>query len=209
MDNDKEVIMEEVNKKLAELTEMEQMESFLKSNVNEFLYKENTYRVHKPTSVEKDLINKERMKKYVEYLKDPIYMFRKQLIDLLKSKGVDIVRMEQDSRQAYLQEKDMLRRLAKTDIATDIETLKLRINELRDQQDQLFVEKEELLKYCIEKQLEDFVRFYVLYVVLEVKNGDIWDKVYKSYEDFQNSDDNLLLGRAAQVLAAIVYNESL
>lgn len=206
---DKQEIMQEVATKLAELTEMQNMEAYLKSNVNEFQYKDKTYRVHKPKAVEKDEANKERMKRYIEMLKDPMYIFRKQLIELLKAKGVDVLRMEQDARNAYVTEKDMLKRLAKSEDPKDIETFKTRIVELRDQQQQLFLEKEEHLKYCIEKQLEDFVRFYLIYLLLEVKNGDNWERVFKSYPEFEATEDDLLLGRAAQVLAVIVYNENL
>lgn len=209
MDEQKQQIMQEVTKKLTELNEMEQIAHFLKSNVNEFLYKEKTYRVHSPKALEKDECNHERMKRYLEMLKDPNYKFRKEWIELYKEKGIDIVRMELNSRNAYLEEQDLLLRLGKTEDVKDIETLKKRIIGLRADQSQIFMEKEDLLKYCIEKQLEDFVRFYLLYLLLEVKTVDTWTRVFKSYAEFQACDDDLLLGRAAQVLAAIVYNASL
>lgn len=209
MDENKQQIMEEVNKKLIELTEMEQMESFLKSNVNEFQYKEQIYRVHKPKAYEKDEANKERMKKYLKMLQDPDYKFRKEWVSLYKTKDIDIDKMESNSRNSYVEEKELLRRLGKTEDVKDVVTLKKRILELREEQQQIFIEKEDLLKYCIEKQLEDFIRFYLLYLLLEVKNGDTWERVFKSYAEFESFDDDLLLGRAAQVLAVIVYNANL
>jgi hypothetical protein len=48
----------------------------------------------------------------------------------------------------------------------------------------------------------------MLYLVLEVKNGETWEKVYKTYSDYENSDDEILLGRATQILAGLVYNDS-
>lgn len=207
MENNKEALMKDVNQKLAEINEMEQMESNLKDNANEFIYKDKVYRVHRPVSFEKDLINKERMKKYVEFLQDPSYMFRKQLVDLLKTKGVDIVQMEYKGQKLYAQEKELLIKLAKTSIKQEIDAHKADIEAVRYEAQQLFLEKEEFLKYCIEKQLEDFVRFYLLYTVLEVKNGEAWERVYKSYDEFEKSDDDLMLGRATQILTGLVYNE--
>lgn len=209
MDETKQAIMEDVTRKMAQLQDMEQMTDFLKSNVQEFRYKEATYRVHKPNAVEKDALAKERMKKYISFLQDDAYMFRKQLVDLLKKKGVDISKMEQDAKQLYLKEQELHRKLAKTEIEKDVEALKKTIQEFREKASDIFVQKEEYLKYCIEKQLEDFVRFYLLYLVLEVKNGEAWERVYKAYEEFEAADDDLLLGRAAQVLAVIIYHDKL
>lgn len=209
MDENKQAIMADVTKKMAQLSEMEQMSEFLKSNVHEFLYKEKTYRVHKPSSIEKDEINKERMKKYIAFLQDDAYIFRKQLVALLKKKAIDIPKMEEEAHKIYVQEQALHKRLAKTEIEADLEPLKKKIEELREKANEIFVQKEEFLRYCIEKQLEDFVRFYILYVVLEVKNGETWERVYKTYAEFEAADEDLLLGRAAQVLAVLVYNDNL
>ena len=205
----KEEIMVDVNEKLKELNEMERTAELLKSNVNEFIVGETTYKVHKPTAREKDELNKERMKKYIEFLNDSSYLFRDQLAQLLKKKGVDIAAMEKESLRIHANEKELLKRLAKITIKQDVEALKEQIIQVRLESQELFLKKEDYLRYCIEKQLEDFVRFYVLYQVLEIKNGETWEKAYKSYEDFQKADDDLLLGRAAQVLSYMIYNDGL
>ena len=208
MEQPKEELIKEMNTKLAQLQELEQAESFLKNNVNEFICNKKTYRVHRPLAFEKDLINKRRMEKYIEFLNNPSYLFRKQLIMLLENKGVNITAMEQLGQTLYNEEKELLKRLAQTSMEPDITALKEQIQECRDAQKSNFIECEELQKYCIEKQLEDVVRFYVLFLVLEVKNGEVWERAYKTYEDFEKSDDDLMLGRAAQVLAVLLYNDT-
>ena len=205
----KEEIAKEVNQKLTELAELEQTSAILKDNISEFVYKNDTYRVHRPVAWEKDECNKERMKKYVEFLQDPKYLFKKQLVLLLANKGVDILAMEEETKRLYTQERELLKRLAQTSMEPDISTLKNEISDVRYLQQQNFMEKEELLKYCIEKQLEDCVRFYLLFLVLEIKVGDKWEKLYKTYQEFQNANDDVLLGRAAQVLAYLVYHENI
>ena len=208
MEQPKEELIKEMNTKLAQLQELEQAEILLKNNVNEFICNKKTYRVHRPLAFEKDLINKRRMEKYIEFLNNPSYLFRKQLIMLLENKGVNITAMEQLGQTLYNEEKELLKRLAQTSMEPDITTLKEQIQECRDAQKSNFIECEELQKYCIEKQLEDVVRFYVLFLVLEVKNGEVWERAYKTYEDFEKSDDDLMLGRAAQVLAVLLYNDT-
>jgi len=205
----KEQITAEMTKKLSELQQLEETQDLLRSNINEFVFKEQTYRVHRPVAWEKDQCNKERMKKYIEFLQDPKYLFKKQLIVLLADKGVNIMAMEKDAQKLFNEEKEFLKRLAQTTMEPDLTNLKKDIEEVRTLQQENFIERENLLKYCIETQLEDFCRFYLLYLVLEVKKGDTWEKVYKSYEDFQNADDDIMLGRAAQVLAFLIYHDTL
>ena len=203
----REELAKDIANKLAELYTLEQTSEILKDNRNEFTYNEKYYRVHRPVAWEKDLCNNERMKKYVEFLKDPSYVFRKQLIILLANKGYDVNAIEDYLKRLGNQERDLLKRLAQTELEPDVSNLKKEIREIRLLQQDVFMEKEERLKYCIEKQLEDFVRCYLLYLVLEVKNGEKWERHYKSYEDFQNADEDILLGRAAQVLGYLVYND--
>lgn len=205
----KEQLTELMTKKLAELKALEETQDFLRDNINEFMFKEKLYRVHRPVAWEKDQVNKERMKQYIDFLQDDKYLFRKQLIVLLLDKGVDVIAMEKDAQKMFNEEKELLKRLAQTTMEPDISTFKKQIEDIRLLQQENFIERDSLLKYCIETQLEDFCRFYLLYLVLEVKNGEEWQKVYKTYEDFQKSDDDLMLGRAAQVLAFIIYHDSL
>jgi len=66
-----------------------------------------------------------------------------------------------------------------------------------------------LLKYCIEQQLEDFLKIYLVYIVLEIKINDKWERVYKSFEEFMASPDELLQAKAAQMFAVMIYHENL
>ena len=207
MEPQNEEMIRDVAKKLSELSEMERTADLLHNNNHEFLYKENTYRIHRPLAWEKDEINKERMKKYIEFLSDPAYLFKKQLIELLKKKNIDISKMDNDTQRLNNKEKELLKQLAVATIKQDVDILKQEIQDVRIEIQTIFYDKEELLKYCIEKQLEDFVRFYLLYMVLEIKKEDKWERTYKNFDEFQKSDDDLLLGRAAQVLGALVFNE--
>jgi hypothetical protein len=209
MENVRDEEIKKLTEKLQELQDEATTSNLVKNNVNEFMYKDKVYRVHLPVAFEKDLLTKERMKKYIEFLKDPMYMFRNQLISLLKTKGVDILKMEREIEKLYGKEKELLKRLAISEEKDDITTLKSAISDLRYETQQIYFERDEYLKFCIEKQLEDAVRLYLVYLVLEVKNGETWEKAYKTYDEFEKSDDDIMLGRAAQILSVLVYNDKL
>ena len=207
MEKTKEDLIKDVTQKLVEINAIDQTASLVKNNVGEFKYKDSTYRVRKPVAFEKEEIDVHQMKKYVEFLQNPSYLFRKQIVDYLKKKGIDIVKMESDAQQLYKSEKELLKVLALTTMKKEIDNLEAQINTIRYEAQKLFLEKEELLKYCIEKQLEDAVRFYLLYLVLEIKNDDKWEKYYKTYQDFEKADDDVMLGRATQILSTLVYSD--
>lgn len=205
----KEEITAEMTEKLNQLKAMDETRELVRDNVTEFSYKTKLYRVHRPLSWEKDEIKNQRTIKYTEFLENPKYRFKKQLVMMLAEKGVDVMAMEREAQKLFNEEKNLLKRLAQTTTEPDITTLKKDIEDVRVSQEENFIEREGLLQYCIEKQLEDHCRFYLLYLVLETKNGDTWEKVYKTYKDFQNADDDIMLGRAAQILAYLIYNESI
>ena len=96
----------------------------------------------------------------------------------------------------------------RTQDPADIETLEVSIEEIRHKQQEFFFEKEELLKYCIEKQLDDFVKFYLIYLLLEIKNEDKWERVYKSFNEFMEAPDDMLQAKATQIFITMVYYEN-
>jgi hypothetical protein len=209
MDAEKQKLMEEVALRIKEINEIDLLEQMLKDNINEFIFKDQHYRVRKPTPPEKEQANKERMIRYIAFLKDPAYMFRKQIVALCKAKGVDIDAMEFKMKQLGLQEHELYKRLDGNQDPADIELLEKEILSVQEQQKDVFLEKEELLKYCIEKQLDDFLKFYLVYLVLEVYKNDKWNRVYMTYEEFMESPDEILQAKAAQILALMINNESI
>jgi len=206
---DKEKLIQDVAIKLRELNDLDMLEQFIKDNKNEFVYNEKHYRIRKPIPLEKELANKERMKKYMDYLKDPVYMFKKQLLELYRIKGIDIDGIDAEVKNLFLNEQGLLKKLALTEDPVDIEFLEKEIAESRASQQDLMLYKDELLKYCIEQQLDDFLKFYLVYLVLEIKNDEKWSRVYKSFEEYMLSSEEILQAKASQIFAVMVYNEGL
>lgn len=203
-------VAEDLLVRLREINEMDLLEQHLKSNVNEFIFDGKIYRIRKPNTIEKELAHKERMKKYFEMLTDSSYLFKKDLVSIYKSKNVDLDGLDRELKGLYLSENDLLKRL---DLAKqnkqDIEVLENEIYTLRKHQDDLQLHIDTLLEYCIERQLDKFLKCYFVFLVLEIKNGEVWEKLYKTYDDFLQSTDDLLQMRAAQQFGAVIFNEKL
>jgi hypothetical protein len=209
METDRNKLATELSLKLKQINEIDILEQMIKDNISEFVHCDKHYRVRKPTSNEKEAANKERMIKYFSMLKDSNYMFKKDLIELYKTKNIDIDYFDKEIKNLALREKDYLHRLHGNENLKDIEFLESEINKIQIKQQELYLEKDELLKYCIEQQLDDFLKFYLIYLVLEVKIGEKWERVYNSFNLFMDSTDEFLQAKAAQVLAVMVYNEKL
>jgi hypothetical protein len=209
MDENRVQMAEDLVKKLRELNEIDSLEQLLKDNSNEFVYQDKHYRVRKPVPPEKEEANKERMKKYIEMLRSPDYIFRKELVALYKTKGINLDAMDQEIKDLALKERQYYIRLNDNQDPKDIEFLEKEIVTGQQRQQEIFLEKEELLKYCIEKQLDDFLKFYLVYLVLEIKDGDKWKKVYSSFKEYMESPEELLQARATQVFRLIISDENI
>ena len=94
MTNDKKMIAKEALQALAEIEAVTEMKDLIKNNIIEFIIEEKTYRVRKPSFVEREDISNANRQKYLFLVKDDTYLFRKQWIEKYKNKGININEME-------------------------------------------------------------------------------------------------------------------
>ena len=192
MDNEKRVIAKEALKALAEIEETTKMENLVKDNKIEFVVEGVTYRVRKPSFTERQEADTSRRKKYLEFINDASYFFKRQWIDKYKAKGIDITAMEQKIKSYQGEIEQLLLRLATAVEPKDVETLKKEIYAIRDEQFSLSIEVTDLLAHCIENQLVVYTNAYTTYMVLETKVGEDWKKVYNTYDEFMKSDSEVI-----------------
>jgi hypothetical protein len=192
MDNEKKAIAREALKALAEIEETTKMENLVKDNKIEFVIAGTTYRVRKPTFVERQEVDTSRRKKYLEFINDASYFFKRQWVDKYKAKGVDIIAMEHKIKSHQGEIEQLLLRLATAVEPKDVETLKKEIYTVRDEQFSLSMEVTDLLAHCIENQLVVYTNSYTTYLVLEQKDGETWKKVYDTYEQFMKTDSEVI-----------------
>jgi len=207
MENKNEIAKEAL-KALIEIEETTKMENLIKDNKIEWKIDNISYRVRKPDFTEEEEISTIRRKKYLEYMKDPSYLFKKQWIAQYQEKGIDIIEMETKIRGLNEEIKDSLLRLAKSTEPNDISILKQEILKKRDEQFSISIEITDLLTHSIENQLLIFINSFITYLVLEKKDGENWIKVYNNYNDFMKSGDKCI-SQAFYYINFLIYQNPL
>jgi len=205
MDNQKKVLAKEALQALAEIESTTNMENLVKDNKIEFVVADKTYRIRKPSFVERQNIDTIRRKEYLRLMADESYFFRKTWIEKYLKKGIDINAMESKVKAFQGEIEAVLLRLAVAVEPKDVELLKKEIYSLRDAQFSLSMETTDLLAHSIENQLLVFTNSYTTFVVLEQKVGEDWNKLFESYSDFMASDSKVI-EQAFMYINYLVYN---
>jgi len=191
-----------------------EIEDEVKNNQIVFKSGETTYRVRIPSSEETEDISRFRRKKYIEFLDDDSYIFEADLKAKLKKKNVDISKI--DDKIATLSKKIKKKFLELSTCQVD-DTAKELEKEILDMKEQVFIEvrkKSNWLANSLENQLMVETSSYTIYLVLEkkvkVKKEETkWERVFKSYEDFNKSKNTDLMAKAYSKGSKILYVERL
>ena len=203
--NEKHLMAKEGMKAITELEDSLKMENVIKDNKIVFNVKGKSFRVRKPDLSEQQEIDTIRRKKYLELVRDDSFMFRKQWVEILKKKDIDINKMDEEILKIQDALRGLLLRLAKTAEPKSVKLLKEEINKSRDKLYNLSIEKTDLLVYSIEDQILIHVNSYTTYIILESKKEDKWVKYFDSYESFEKSKDDELIGKAFKFINDLMY----
>ena len=192
MDNQKKVLAKEALMALAEIESTTNMENLVKDNKIEFVVADKTYRIRKPSFVERQTIDTARRKEYLRLIADDSYFFRKTWVTKYLAKGIDINAMENKVKLYQQEIESVLLRLAVAVDPKDVDTLKKEIYKIRDEQFSLSMEITDLMAHSIENQLLVFTNSYTTFVVLEEKVGEEYKKLFENYADFMASDSKVI-----------------
>ena len=204
----KKELAKELAKTIGELEQMEEMERVIKDNKIEFKIKAQLYRVRLSNYEEQLELEKFRREKYFGFLNDPNTLFRKQLIEKLKAKDVDIEKMEENMIQLEAKKENMQFKLATKSNKMDVDKLKSEISKIILEQSTISVEITDLLSYSIEAQLTNEANSYYTYLVLEKEvSKDKFVRVFKTYEDFLKSTEMDLVNRAFYSANRLIYQQ--
>jgi len=202
---DKAKIAADMMATLKELEAENETTELLKDNSIVFEVEKKTYRMHKPTSLERRKIDDFRRKKYATLLKDDTYLFKKQWIEEYKKKGVSIKDKEAHIATLNAKMSATLLRLAASTTPQDIKTLKEEAQAIKLSQYEASVEIANLLSDSIESVLLMAVNLYVGFIVLEVKDGENWKPAYTDYEEFTVLE-GALVNKVIYYLNCLLYS---
>lgn len=209
MDNEK---IKEITEKVKEFADTSLIESALYSNELEFEIDGVKYRVRKPTFSEKNKVYKEKVKKFTSLLADKELKMEGDLIKMYKERGIDVEEIDQ---KIYNLEKErqnlqqlLGKEIEKKSPENQLKTLRDQISDIQSEQASLSVRKTGLLQFSIEYQLNMYVYAYLTTLIAEKREGDAWVRIWKSYEEFENSDENFV-NRVTSYAGLMVRDEVL
>ena len=208
MEESRKIQAQEVKKKLDEQEQLINTESKIINNTIEFTHKTENCRVRIPTHRERLETEKVRNKKYFELLQDDSYKLKEELIQIYKRKNINISAMESEIGDINATINKVDENLAQTINQSAREKYIAQKDKLKLQRAELSIKITDLLQYSIEDTLRDFMNDYLVFLVLEKEDTEKkeWMRVFKTYDEYLNSEDELLRLRATGELSILIYN---
>lgn len=189
-----------VKKEVKDITNMDYVEDLIKDNSIEFKYNDETYRVIKPSFAHKEEVNRKRIEKYTELLKDENALLEADLIALYKKRNIDIDDMTKKYEDLNSKRNDSMLKLGKAikdkQPKGNLEKYKNEIKTLNGEMQILALHKTVLLDSSIESQINVFVYTYLSYLIaqkkVQNKGKTKWAKAWKDYQDFVDEEEGLV-----------------
>lgn len=200
---------QEIEDQISKAGALNSLEKMIQDNEIEFEFEKIVYRVRKPTFKENEELNYKRMVKYNSLCQDPNYKLEEDIKADHKKRGIDIDAIDTKTLECQRKENDLLDKLAKLKIGSDIQKFKDDVIAIRQEKYRLMQKKANLLQFSIETQVTDYMNTYLLTLVFEKKVGETWEKVFKTYDDYLASYNTALLVEATNYLTALVYRNAL
>jgi len=204
--------MEEAEKIVKEMNEKQDLntiESFIKDNKIEFLYNEKEYRVRLLNQREKEELDTFRRKKFGQLIQDKDILLEKDLIKVLKERGIDIDKTDEEIKKHDAEERALQMKLgeslAKNDSEGVLEEYKKQIEDLRLKKSVLSAQKTLLLEFSLENQLLNYVAKYITYLSTDICIDGNWKRLWDSIDEFENYSDDKLLELAATNSMVLQY----
>jgi len=194
--------IEEVKKEEKEDLDLQKVDELLKNNKFDFEYEGIQYRARKPTFKEKQEAYAKRLEKELELLetKDEKGKFKYKTEDQLKiiykERGIDVDEFDNKFTVLEKRKNDFQMKLGKAlkekRPDNELEIYKKELEKIFREQQKINIKKTKLFSTSIENQIDLFTYTYLTYLVAEKLEKDKWVKVWNSWEEFENSTDELI-----------------
>ena len=200
-ENKEEEKIEEFKKQANVELSQDLLDKILQGGELEFEHEGIKYRVRKPSFADKQKVYKEKVRKFTELLKDKSLMMEEDLKTQYKERGIDIDEYQNKINNLEIEKKSIQLKVGEiltgSGVESDAETYAKRIQEIINHQVELSRKKSSLMEYCLEQQLLVYLYAYLTVLVAEKQVGEKWNKVWSSYEEFENCPDESLVNRIA------------
>jgi len=199
-ENVRETMREEEVKKMVETMNEEynisKVNDMIKDNKIEFEFEGIQYRVRLLNTKEKDELDSLKRKKFGQLMQDKDILMEKDLIRVYKERGIDIELLDKEVKVLQSQMSEITYKLGEAlanksgDIIlkgykTEIETLRNAIYEI-------LVQKNHLLDYSLENQLQNYLAKVISYLSLDKLTGELWSRAFHNIDDFLTAEEKLI-----------------
>ena len=190
-------------------SDLAKLEGMVRDNKIEFLYNEKEYRVRLLNQREKEELDTFRRKKFGQLIQDKDILLEKDLIKVLKERGIDIDKTDEEIKKHDAEERALQMKLgeslAKNDSEGVLEEYKKQIEDLRLKKSVLSAQKTLLLEFSLENQLLNYVAKYITYLSTDICIDGNWKRLWDSIDEFENYSDDKLLELAATNSMVLQY----
>ncbi len=208
-----------LNEAIEQVKKLTNAERAVKDNVIEFSFKEEAYRVRMPTIREKIVINSSKLAEK-NRLQKAGFKYESILKKELKEiQNVDLEKIDNQIEDIRKELKDFNLRLASEVNEESRETLKDIITSNEKEIERLVVQKNIYLEESIESQLFEFTITQFATIIFEkqvddksidIKEGDKyskkWERVFKSYDEFIDSGNSILVSTAIYYTQVFLFS---
>lgn len=196
--------------KLKDNAELSIIEEIIKDNKVEFKHKDKIYRVRLLNRFEKEQLDEMRCRRYGQLIQDDNVLLESDLRKIYKKRGMDVNELDEEIRKLELEKNSQELKLGEA-IAnkignTVLKTYKIKIEEIQDNITLSLIKKSGLLAYSLENRLLNYVAEIITYLSLEVKKEDEWIRAFKTFEDFRQYPDEVLIEKAGGYSIKLHYN---
>lgn len=206
-----EKTIQEISIKAGNELNQELLDSILQGGEFTFEFKDVKYKIRKPSFSDKQKLYKEKVKKFTELIKDKSLILEADLKAIYKERGIDIdeyqnkiVNLEQEKKAYQLKLGAVL---AGDGVESDADMYKEQIQEIINKQTDLSMKKTSYLEPCLEQQLIVYLYAYLTTLIADKRVGESWEKVWNSYEEFENTSDEEVVNKIVFYSALMMRDE--
>jgi len=209
MENNRKAEAEKIVKEMNEDKDLLFAENLIRDNKIEFEYEDKKYRIRLLTIAEKNELERLRTKKFGQLIQDKDILFEKDLIKVLKERGIDVDAINDEIKKLDAEEISLQVKLgesiSKNEGEIILKSYKEQIEELRKRKAMLNTQKTLLLRFSFENQLLNYVSMVITYLSLDELKDGTWQRMFSTLEDFENYDNGNLINKAAIYSMTLQY----
>jgi len=180
--------------------ELSKVEELIKDNKIEFENKDKIYRVGLLTLKEKEELYMMKLSKFGQLIKNKDILMEKDLIKIYAERGINIEelidKIKKFDAEILTLKLSLGEAIEKNEPETILKIYEEKITILTQSKQLIVIQKTNYLSTSLESQLENYEAQFITYLTLELFNDGKWEKLFKTFEKFQNCEDENLINMA-------------